>query len=423
MSLAGFTFDGNDLYCELASLARLAKQYDTPVYVYSKAGIQAQCRAIERTLNGVPHLTCYALKANSNPALLQLIKGEGIGAEVVSGGELYGALKHGFPPERIVFSGVGKRDEEIELALEKRIFALNVESFEELRTVSGLASRRGMKAPVFLRVNPEIEAGGHPYITTGRKHDKFGIEKQQAIEVFQWASTQQSLECLGLHVHIGSQVVGLKPYRAAADAIAALVGALKESGMGLRAVNMGGGFGVSYTDVVCDERLPANESREKVPTLEEYLKTVLPVYRSLGCMLLCEPGRAIVANSGALVVRVLYRKQAGDKRFVVVDGGMNDLIRPALYNAYHQIVPVRLIPGELEVVDVVGPICESGDFFALERPLPRVARRDYLAILSAGAYGWVFSSNYNGRPRAAEVLVDGAETSLIRKREAVEDLF
>lgn len=423
MSKEAFWFEGDDLYCELTPLAQLVEKYDTPVFVYSKAAIQARCREVEWALHGVPHLACYALKANSNSDLLQLIRDEGLGAEVVSGGELYCALKVGFPPERIVFSGVGKRNEEIELALEKRILALNVESFEELKTVSELAARKGMKAPIYLRVNPDIEAGAHPFIVTGRKYNKFGIDKNQVTEVFRWARSEPSIDCVGLHVHIGSQVVGLEPFRAAADVIVSLAHSLKKSGMALEAVNIGGGFGVPSADVVSDKRLPVTERQERIPTLDEYLRSVLPLYRSLGCMVLCEPGRSIVANSGALIVRVLYRKETGNRKFVVVDGGMNDLIRPSLYNAYHQVVPVRLASREHETVDVVGPICESGDYFALERPLPKVVRGESLAILSAGAYGFVFSSNYNGRPRAAEVLVDKSETSVIRMRETVEDLY
>lgn len=423
MSTDTFVFRGNDLYCEGSQVTQIAREFGTPLYVYSKNHILDRCRTMKRALGEIPHLVCYALKANSNPSLLALIREEGIGAEVVSGGELYGALKCGFPPERIIFSGVGKRDDEIELALEKKIFALNVESLEELKTISELARRRGIRAPIFFRVNPDIEAGGHPYISTGRKHDKFGIEPHDVVEAFRWAKNEQSLDCIGLHAHIGSQVVSVEPYRAAAQMIVGLARSLQQEGMKLRAVNMGGGFGVRYADVVCDPRLPAGAVQETVPSAHEFLAAVLPLYRALGCTVLCEPGRAIVANAGALIVRVLYRKQTASRTFVVVDGGMNDLIRPTLYQAYHQIVPVEISGRVSGVVDVVGPICESGDFFALERSMPNVVRGDHLAILTTGAYGYVFSSNYNGRPRGAEVLVDDREVSVIRQREKVENLI
>ncbi len=416
-------YDGNRLVCEGVSLEDIAKEFGTPLYVYSKQSIVDHCRHIERAFGGQDHLTCYAAKANSNPALMRVIAAEGLGADVVSRGELYLALKAGFPPDKITYSSVGKRDDEIAFALESDILAFNVESFEELEVLSRIASASGKAARILLRVNLDIEAGGHSHISTGKMEHKFGIEWGKAAEALRRARSMPNIEVRGIHSHIGSQITRVDTFVKAAEALVGLVRQLRNEGIDIKDLDFGGGFGVQYRGYVRHPGLPGEEAEELDLSAATLVQAVLPILRESGCRLSIQPGRSIIAHAGVLLVKVLYRKETGRKVFIVVDGGMNDLIRPSLYNAYHQIVPLSVRESLVETVDVVGPLCESGDFFALDRRLMRVQRGEYLALMCTGAYGYVLSSNYNARPRPAEVLVDGTTTTLIRKRESIEELW
>jgi diaminopimelate decarboxylase len=413
----------NILTCEDIPLKELAEEYGTPLYVYSKNQITENFRAVRTALGGTDHLVCYALKANANHALLKLLAGEGAGADVVSAGELSLAIKAGFPPDKIVFAGIGKREDEIEYALKENIFSFNVESVAELHMISRAALRMGKKARISLRINPDIDAQSHPYITTGLQSSKFGIEASKALEVFQHALSLSSLELTGIHTHIGSQITKVEPYVATANFIVELIGKLRESGINLTHIDFGGGFGVQYTHAIEHEALPREEASDiQVPTPAEFFSAVVPILKQSGCSLLFEPGRSIIANAGVLLARVIFTKENSAKKFVILDTGMNDLLRPSLYQAYHQIVPLSIETYEHEKVDVVGPICESSDFFARDRNLTKTSSGDYLAILTAGAYGFVLSSNYNGRPRPAEILVNGDRVRIIRARQTLEDL-
>jgi diaminopimelate decarboxylase len=417
------TYKENALTCEDIPLKELAEEYGTPLYVYSKNQITENYRSLRGALGETNHLICYALKANANHSILKLLAAEGAGADVVSAGEIYLALKAGFAPDKIVFAGVGKREDEIEYALQQNIFSFNVESTEELQVISRSANRLGTKARISLRINPDIDAQSHPYITTGLQSSKFGIEASKALEVYRYAATLSSLELVGIHTHIGSQITKIDPFIATANYVVGLVGKLREAGINLTHIDFGGGFGVSYAGAVSHEALPNEEGADiSVPSTAEFLAAVLPILQSTGCSIWIEPGRSIIANVGVLITRVISVKENSAKKFVIVDGGMNDLIRPSFYQAYHQIVPISIDTYEHEKVDVVGPICESSDFFARERLLAKVKTGDYLAVLTAGAYGFVLSSNYNGRPRPAEILVNGDRVRVIRPRQTLEDL-
>ncbi len=413
----------NILHCEDIPLNELAEEYGTPLYVYSKNRIIEKYRSFVGALGDVRYQVCYALKANANHHILKLLATEGAGADVVSAGELYLALKAGFYPEKIVFAGVGKREDEIEFALKQNIFSFNVESVSELHTISRAALRVGKKARISLRINPDIDAQSHPYITTGLQSSKFGIEASKAIEVYTYAATLSSLELVGIHTHIGSQITKVEPFVATANYIVGLVGKLHEAGINLTHIDFGGGFGVQYINVVSHEAIPQEEtSNNIVPTTTEFIKAVLPILQTTGCSIWIEPGRSIIADAGVLITRVISTKENAIKKFVIVDSGMNDLIRPSLYQAYHQIVPLSINTYENEKVDVVGPICESTDFFARDRLLAKSNAGDYLAVLTTGAYGFVLSSNYNGRPRPAEILVIGDRVRIIRPRQTLEEL-
>jgi diaminopimelate decarboxylase len=402
------------LWCEDADLGEIGRRFGTPAYIYSKRSVVDHCRWIESAFGETSHLSCYALKANANREILRVLAAERIGADVGSAGELRLALETGFSPGSITFSGVGKRDDEIALALKEEILALNVESEEEMRIVNDIARGLGKRARVFLRVNLDIPSDTHPYITTGRKHNKFGVESSRAEEILRAAAALPGIELLGIHSHIGSQITKGETFAAAARAIVDLISRLRSGGIGLSQLNFGGGFGVQYRDYLLHPRLPAeSENPEADLSTVKLLKSVLPILREAGCKILIQPGRSIVAHAGILLTKVLYRKESSGKTFVIVDAGMNDLIRPSLYQSYHQIVPLAVRDVEHERVDVVGPLCETGDFFALDRLLPRVERGDYLAVLCTGAYGYVLSSNYNGRPRPSELLVDGDRCELI----------
>jgi len=413
----------NALACEDIPLKELAEEYGTPLYVYSKNQITENYRSLRGALGETNHLVCYALKANANHSILKLLAAEGAGADVVSAGELYLALKAGFSQNKIVFAGVGKREDEIEYALKQNIFSFNVESAAELHTISRAALRMGKKARIALRINPDIDAQSHPYITTGLQLTKFGIEASKAFEVFQHAASLSSLELIGIHTHIGSQITKVEPFVATANFVVGLIEKLRDAGINLTHIDFGGGFGVPYTGAISHEALPQEEGAgTSVPSPKEFLSAVLPILQSAGCSIWIEPGRSIVADAGVLLTRVISVKENSSKKFIIIDSGMNDLLRPSLYQAYHQIVPVSIDTYEHEKVDIVGPICENSDFFARERLLAKTAAGDYLAVLTTGAYGFVLSSNYNGRPRPAEILVNGDRVRVIRPRQILEEL-
>jgi len=390
-------------------LAALARRYGTPLYVYDAAVVRARYRALRGAFTR-PVLVCYALKANSSGAVASVLAREGAGADIVSGGELVRALRAGFRPARVVFSGVGKTEEEMAAGLRAGVKAFNVESSEELDALSRVAGRLKKRAPVSIRLNPDINAKTHPHITTGRAENKFGVETKEALALYRRAAQDRRLRVTGLQCHIGSQITSLEPYRRSAKAVAALAASLKDQGIPLDFVDLGGGLGITYKD-----ETPL-DPRALVKTLEAAF-ALQPELE-----LLVEPGRYLVADAGLLLTKVLYRKQTSKRRFVIVDGAMTDLPRPALYDAWHPVEAVSPRRGKKTMADVVGPVCESGDFLARRRPLPPLERGDLLAVLKAGAYGFAMSSQYNSRPRAAEVLVDGGKARLARRRETYADL-
>lgn len=406
-----FAYDQRELRCEGVSLRALADAVGTPAYVYSTRALLDGYRAYDRAFAAVPHLVCYSIKANSNLGVIGTLARVGAGADIVSGGELFRALRAGVPPKKIVFSGNGKTREELRDALKADILMFNVESVSELRALDEVAREAGVRAPISLRVNPDVDPLTHTYIATGLKTSKFGIPFAQALAVYEEAARLPGIEVVGADMHIGSQLTKASPLAEAVTRVAALVKQLRERRIEIRMVDVGGGLGIRYKD-------------EAPPTHDEYATLLLPALRELGVTVLLEPGRSIVGNAGVLLTRVIYRKENGDKTFINVDAAMNDLIRPSFYDAYHAILPVREPAGGTmaETVDVVGPICESGDFLAKGRELPRADEGDLLAVMSAGAYGFVMASNYNTRPRAPEVLVDGSRYTIVRRRETLEDL-
>ncbi|MCZ6776229.1 MAG: diaminopimelate decarboxylase [Ignavibacteria bacterium] len=389
--------------------------------MYRKRSIIDHCRHIENVFEGCDHLTYYAVKANSNRELLRLISQEGLGADIGSKGELYLALESGFSAQRITFSGVGKREDEIAYAIDRDIGAFNVESKDEIELLDQVAKRAGRSARILLRLNLDIDAGGHGYISTSLRRNKFGVDWQQAVSVLKWAQTLRHIDVRGIHSHLGSQITKAEPFVTSARILVDLIKQLRREGVIIHELDFGGGFGVQYRGFVSHPQLP-NEEPDVTNFAAILAKDILPLLKESGCCISIQPGRSIIAHAGVLLVKVLYHKETAEKVFVVVDGGMNDLIRPSLYNAYHQIVPLEISGAPHEKTDVVGPLCESGDWLALDRMLPRVDCGDYLAIMCAGAYGYVLSSNYNGRPRPAEVLIDGGKCTLIRERETIEEL-
>jgi diaminopimelate decarboxylase len=419
-----FHFKESQLFCEEISVQEIAEEYGTPLYLYSKQQLIENFRAIDSAFADVDHITCYALKANSNIELLKILANEGAGADAVSAGEIHFALNAGFDPSKITFAGVGKRDDEIEFALKKNIFSFNVESIEELAVINEIAGRLKTKARIALRINPDIDASTHPYISTGLKTNKFGIDIAVAAETFKYAASLSNLRVDGIHTHIGSQILKLDPFEQTAQIVVDLVEELRRTGIHIHHIDFGGGYGVTYKNSIKHPMLPMEESTvaDETPGNNAFITAVLPILKKAQCKIVIEPGRSIVANTGILVTKALYRKDNGVKKFVIVDAGMNDLIRPSLYQAYHQIVPLTLKDSMLEIVDVVGPVCETGDFFARDRKMPFVQRGDYIGILTAGAYGFSFSSNYNARPNAVEVLVNGDKMRVIRERQKIEDL-
>jgi diaminopimelate decarboxylase len=407
-----FHYRRSQLYCDGVSAERLVTEYGTPLYVYSATAILDRYHAFTRAFAALDPLIAYSVKANGNLAVLGLLAHAGAGADIVSGGELYRAQLAGIPAERTVFSGVGKTVTELAAALSAGIYAFNVESEGELHALSDLALTMSLRAPVALRVNPDVEtATPHHYTATGHKHTKFGIPYDEAEALYRKAASLPGITVRGVDVHIGSQIVDPEPYRLAVNRVLELVQRLRTHGIELEFIDMGGGFGVSY-DADDDDPDPAVFAAAIVPPLQES-----------GLRVLFEPGRFIVGPAGLLLTRVLYVKRMGGKTFVITDAGMNDLLRPSHYSSYHHVDPVTLAKGRDTIeVDVVGPICESGDFLALDRPIPRVDPGELLAISTAGAYGFSMASTYNARPRPAEVMVDGAEHRLVRRRENLEDL-
>lgn len=404
-----FIYRNNRLFAEDVDLGVLADLYGTPCYVYSRAAMEERWRAFDQAFAECRHLVCYAVKANSNLAVLNLLARLGSGFDIVSGGELERVLAAGGDPGKVIFSGVGKTDAEMRRALEAGIMCFNVESEAELDCLNGVAGRLGRRAPVSLRVNPDIDARTHPYISTGLAENKFGIDIAAAHDVYRRAAAMQHIEVLGVDCHIGSQLTEVEPFAEALERVLSLVDRLRDDGIALRHLDLGGGLGIRYSDETPLE--PA-----------QYAAALLPQLRNRDYQILIEPGRAIAGNAGILLTRVEYIKHGRHKNFVIVDAATNDLIRPALYDAYHAIRPVQERSGEAQIYDVVGPVCESGDFLGRDRSL-NAQRNDLLAIFSAGAYGMSMSSNYNTRPRAAEVIVDGARHHLVRARETVVELF
>jgi diaminopimelate decarboxylase len=405
-----FTYKDNRLFAEDVAIADLAARLGTPLYIYSARTLRRHYRVLSEAFKGTDSLICFAMKALSNLSILKLFSDLGAGFDIVSVGELMRCLRAGADPGKIVFSGVGKTDEEIEAALKARILMINVESRPELHRVSVVAQRINLQAPVSLRVNPDLDPGTHPHISTGHRDSKFGIPLSQVNEYYAEARGLKNLELAGLSTHIGSQITETAPFAEAGEKVGKIVAGLREQGIVLKYLDLGGGLGIPY--------------QEEPPSPAQYSAALLGPLRNIGLKIIIEPGRVLVGNAGILVTKVLYVKETDVKRFIVVDGAMNDLIRPVLYEAYHDIVPVvRRAGADRQTADVVGPVCESGDFFARERDLPAVDSGDLIAVMSAGAYGFVMASNYNSRPRAAEVLVNGDEAHVIRDRDNFEDII
>jgi diaminopimelate decarboxylase len=403
-----FHHEGDGLYCEDVPLSDIARDVGTPVYVYSHGALERAYRELDEAFSGLDHLVCYAVKANGNLAVLRALASFGAGADIVSGGELYRAMRAGFDPKKVVFAGVGKTEKELMAGLGERILLFNVESASELEHLDRLASRHGKRARVALRVNPDVNAETHEHVATGRAFDKFGIRTEEALALAERISEYRSVDLIGVHQHIGSQITKLAPFTESVEKSAGLVEELKSRGFDIRYLNIGGGLGIRYKD-------------EETPTPEELVAAVRPVLEATGTKILCEMGRYIAAGAGTLLTSVVYRKKSGEKDFIVADAGMNDLLRPSLYDAHHE---VRSVGADSSVTnaDLVGPVCESGDYLARDRELPDAREGDLLAIMCAGAYGFSMASNYNSRPRAAEVLVQGDRWAVVRERESAADL-
>jgi diaminopimelate decarboxylase len=404
-----FNYKADALCAEDIAVAEIAEQYGTPCFIYSRATLERHYRAYEQALDGLPNMVCYAVKANSNLAVLNVLARMGAGFDIVSGGELSRVLEAGGDPARVIFSGLGKTVAEIRQALQAGIHCFNVESEAELTRLSEVATEQGIPAPISIRVNPDVDAGTHPYISTGLKENKFGISANRALEVYRNAAKLDGIKIVGIDCHIGSQLTSVAPFLDAIDRLLVMVDTLDAEGIELSHFDMGGGLGVSYGD-------------ENPPLPSELIDAVRSRFANRNLTLMLEPGRSIAANAGIFVTRVEYIKHTEHKNFAIVDGAMNDLLRPALYSAWQEIIPVNKKSGEARAYDVVGPVCESGDFLGKDRNLV-VNSNDLLAVRSAGAYGFVMSSNYNTRPRAAEIMVDGSEAHVVRRREVLADLL
>lgn len=399
----------NELWCEDVRVTEIARAVGTPFYLYSAATFRRHFTAYQKAFEHRRHLICYAVKSNSNLAVLNLLADLGAGADIVSVGELFRALRAGIPARRIVYSGVGKTGEEIAAGLDAGILLFNVESIEEMEAISAVASEMGTAARISFRVNPDVDPGTHPYISTGLSKNKFGISMDQAPDAYTRAMADSALEVVGIDCHIGSQLTDITPFSDAFQRVKALVEKLEESGIALKYIDIGGGLGIPYND-------------ETPPLPAEYAGPVIDAMEGMPHTVIVEPGRSISGNAGILVTRVLYTKTTPLKQFYVVDAAMNDLARPSLYKAFHEILPVEKMDRDAATVDVVGPICETGDFLARDRSVQTLEQGELLAVMSAGAYGFSMSSNYNSRPRVAEVMVDGHDFDVIRERETLEDL-
>ncbi len=405
-----FQYKNSELYAEDVPIRKIAEKVGTPLYIYSYRTLLRHFKAFEDAFDSYPHIVCFALKANSNRAILRLFAKEGSGADVVSGGELFIALKAGISAKKTVYAGVGKTEAEISYALKSRILMFNVESSDELQLINKIANRLKTKAPVALRINPDIDTKTHPYISTGLKKHKFGIPIKQALEHYRLANSLPNIRILGIHKHIGSQITTVAPFVDAVKKILLLADSLRRHGIEIKYLNIGGGLGIPYND-------------EVPPYPKDLARAICPLLKTSNFTLILEPGRAIVGNAGILVTKVLYLKKGVGKEFVIVDAGMNDLMRPSLYEAYHKILPVLKRNRSKIFADIAGPICESGDFLAKDREIKRPLQGELIAVMSAGAYGFSMSSNYNSRPRVAEVLVKGKDFFIIREREQYKDLI
>jgi diaminopimelate decarboxylase len=407
--LEEFHYEGDELYCEGVPLREIAESRGTPVYVYSHGTLERRYRELDEAFSGLDHMVCYAVKANGNLAVLRALAALGAGVDIVSAGELYRAVRAGIDPKRIVFAGVGKTEKELSLGLGERILMFNVESDSELERLDYCARRHGKTARVALRVNPAVDPESHPHIATGLAESKFGIPLDEALRLARRVREEfRHVELLGVHQHIGSQITKISPYVESVEKTAGLVRELRDSGFDIRYFNIGGGLGICYRD-------------ESPPNPRELVDALRPALESTGATILCEMGRYIAGEAGVLLTRVLYRKQSGEKTFLVADAGMNDLLRPSLYDAYHEVKPLRESTATVHA-DLVGPVCESGDYLARDRDLPDAAEGEVLAVMSAGAYGFAMASNYNSRPRPAEVMVRSDRWALVREREHYPDL-
>jgi diaminopimelate decarboxylase len=407
-----FRYHDRKLYCEDTDLEVVAKAAGTPCYVYSAQSVVDAYRAYDSAFDGTPHIVCYSVKANSTLAILSLLARAGCGFDIVSGGELYRVLQAGGDPARVVFSGVGKRASEIEFALRNGILNLNCESEGELAEIDAIAEKLGVTARFALRVNPDVDAATHPYISTGLRNHKFGVDIGEARALYHRSKSLRNLRATGVDCHIGSQILDYSSILEASRKVLGLIEELRADGHAIDHVDLGGGLGIAY------------QSSDQAPPIHDFVAALRESLSRAGLTIMVEPGRSIVGPAGVLLTQVLYRKKSGVKEFVVVDAAMNDLIRPALYQSHHEILPLRHLPNPSAIVaDVVGPVCETGDFFARDREVADVQPGDYLALSSAGAYGFVQASNYNSRPRAAEVLVEGSRWRIVRERETYEDLI
>jgi diaminopimelate decarboxylase len=419
-----FRYSGQQLFCENLSIDSLVKKYGTPLFVYSSRTLEERYAALNAALAPVDHLICFAMKSNSSLSVLRTLAKLGSGFDLVSGGELQRAIAAGGDPGKCAFAGVGKTDAEITYALKQGVYTFNVESEPEMLRINGIAAKLKKRAPVAVRVNPNIEAGTHKKITTGTYENKFGIAFEEIEALYARAAKLKNLRLRGVQMHIGSQITDVHPFELAVRKVAPLAARLKAA-HGIEFFSIGGGLGIVYDPALAsgDPKWWKSGTGAKILTPQKYAARLLPELQALGLRILIEPGRFISGNSGILVTRVEYVKHTGKKNFLIVDAAMNDLIRPAFYDAYHEIVPLKRKTGKLVSSDVVGPICESGDYFCHDRPLPKVGQGDYLALLSAGAYGSVMGSNYNTRSLPAEVLVKGNKSALVRERQPVEEIW
>ncbi len=403
-----FDYINNQLHCESVPVERIADEVQTPFYLYSAETLTRHFKTFDSAFS-LPHITCFAVKSCSNIAILRLFARLGGGADIVSGGELFRVLKAGMDPKKIVYSGVGKTEDELRSALDAKILLFNVESVQELETLQGVAAEMGVKAPVSFRVNPDVDPKTHAYISTGLAKNKFGIPIEQALEVYQQAGDMANIDILGVSCHIGSQLTDISPFVESLNKVKGFIRKLKGVGIAISYLDLGGGLGIRYEN-------------EEPPHPSVYAEAIMKEMGELDCTLILEPGRVIVGNAGILVTRVVYTKTGG-KKFIIVDAGMNDLARPSLYGAFHAIQPVQRRDQGTEVADVVGPICETGDFLSKGKEMPISEKGDLLAVMSSGAYGFTMSSNYNSRPRVCEILVNGDEIHVIRKRETYDQLI